>query len=331
VKETAHVRALKSVLLVVGVVILGVLVYRIGTRPLVETLGRLAWWQFLLICAPYALISAVDTLGWRFAFTTSRAPYWRLFGARVAGEAVNLVTAVGSVGGEAVKAWLIRRDVTYEESVPSVVIAKTTIVIAQAIFLVIGILLAWLVLPIESSVIRGMLWLLGVEVLAVAGFVGVQLAGLIGRMGRLLARVGLVAAPEYATELDRALRDYYRRDWRRLALSVAFHTFGWILGALEAFVMLWALGVAAGPLTSTVIEALGSGVRFASFLVPASLGAYEGANAAAFGALGYGAATGLAFSLVRRARQAVWIGIGALVLVFMRWSDARASTPAAAA
>ena len=59
----------------------------------------------------------------------------------------------------------------------------------------------------------------------------------------------------------------------------------------------------------------------ATFLVPASLGAFEGANAAAFAALGLGAGAGLAFSFVRRARQAVWIVIGVLVLAAMRWSE----------
>ena len=49
---------------------------------------------------------AVDTLGWRFAFPRDPAPFHRLYGARLAGEALNLVTALGSVGGEAVKAWL---------------------------------------------------------------------------------------------------------------------------------------------------------------------------------------------------------------------------------
>jgi uncharacterized membrane protein YbhN (UPF0104 family) len=67
--------------------------------------------------------------------------------------------------------------------------------------------------------------------------------------------------------------------------------------------------------TATVIEAVGSGVRFATFLVPGSLGMLEGANAGLFVALGLGAGTGLAFSLLRRARQVVWIGIGLLVLV----------------
>ena len=317
-------RVLKGVLLVVGVIILGLLVYRVGASAIVEALGRLSWWQFVLICIPYALVSAVDTLGWRFAFARGNVPYWRLFGARLAGEALNLVTALGSVGGEAVKAWLIRRDVKYEESVPAVVIAKTTIVIAQALFLLMGIVIAWAALPISTDVLGAMLSLLAVEVVAVAGFVGAQVFGLIGRMGTLMARFGVVTAPQYAQQLDRALRDYYRRDWRRLTLSVAFHTLGWLLGAVEAFTMLWALGIDAGPFKATVIEALGSGVRFASFLVPASLGAFEGANAAAFGALGYGAATGLAFSFVRRARQGVWIVIGLIVLGLMRWMDTRA-------
>ena len=316
-------RAVKSLLLAAGVVGLGYLVYRIGAGPLVDALSRLAWWQFVLVCLPYGLTSAVDTLGWRFAFSNNQPSYWRLFGARLAGEALNIVTAVGSVGGEAVKAWLIRRDVTYEESVPSVVIAKTTIVIAQAIFLVLGLAIAWLTLPGDSSLLSGMLWLLAIEIVAVGGFVGAQVTGLIGRMGRLLARVGVVAAPEYAEQLDRTLRDYYHRERNRFTLSVAFHTLGWLFGALEAFVTLWALGMGANPLAAIVIEAFGSGVRFASFMVPASLGVFEGANAGAFSAIGYGAAAGLAFSLVRRARQMVWIGIGVLALVWMRWSDSK--------
>jgi hypothetical protein len=58
-------------------------------------------------------------------------------------------------------------------------------------------------------------------------------------------------------------------------------------------------------------------VRFATFFVPASLGTLEGANAAAFAAFGWTASAGLAFTLVRRARQAVWIGVGVAILFAM--------------
>ena len=324
-------RGVKAVFLVLGALLLGVLVYRVGAEPILQTLGRLAWWQFAVVCLPYAVITAADTLGWRFAFTHDRAPFWRLYGARLAGEALNVVTAVGAVGGEAAKAWLVRRDVTYEESVPSVVVAKTTLTIAQALFLLLGLALAWLTLPVGGDVLRGMLWLLVVEVLAVGGFVGAQVAGLVARGGRLLKLFGAIDDTASAEALDRALRGYYGREWRRFSLSIVFHLLGWLLGAVEAVVMLWALGVSAPLATATVIEALGSGVRFATFLVPASLGPFEAANAAAFDALGFGAAAALAFSFVRRARQVVWIVIGLAVLLVMRWSARRAAASAPAA
>ena len=322
-------RFVKPLLLVLGAILLVVLVHRVGTEPILSTLRALRWWQFLLICLPYAVIVGVDTLGWRYAFAQDRAGFWRLYGARLAGEALNLVTAVGSVGGEAVKAWLVRRDVSYAESVPSIVIAKTTITIAQAIFLLIGIVLAWTTLDVTGQVLSGMLWLLVVEVLAVGGFFGAQMLGLVARGGRMLRWFGVVSDVSAAEELDASLRRYYRVEWRRFVLSTAFHTVGWLLGALEAWAILWVLGITPLLLTATVIEAFGSGVRFASFMVPASLGAFEGANAAAFGALGFGASAGLAFAFVRRARQAVWIAIGVLVLVAMRALDARRPSPPA--
>jgi len=142
---------------------------------------------------------------------------------------------------------------------------------------------------------------------------------------------GVVESAAYAEQLDTALRTFYRREWRRLALSTGFHLAGWLLGVVEAFVMLRCLGIAAGPVEAAVIEALGAGVRFATFLVPASLGAFEGANAAAFEAMGLGAGAGLAFSFVRRARQLVWIGVGMLVLVGMGWTASSPSARAAAA
>ena len=313
----------KAIFLILGIAALAYLVERIGVTSIVTSLRQLRWWQFVLVCLPYAIIMMVDTLGWRFAFARDRAPFFRLVGARLAGEALNIVTAVGSVGGEAVKAWLASRDVSEEESIASVVIAKTTNVAAQALFLFIGILVAWATLPIDADMLSGMMSMLVIEVLAVAGFFGVQMGGIVGRGGRLLVRFGVIDDALAAGKLDAVLRGYYRHEWRRLSLSVGFHLLGWILGIGEAIVILWALGVGPDPLLATVIETFGAGVRFATFFIPASVGAFEGANAAAFKALGIGAGLGLAFSLARRARQLVWIMIGIVLLIVMR-PDAKA-------
>ena len=311
-------KALRAALFASGIAVLAYLVARVGADPLLSVLGRLGWWQFVLACLPYGLIMAVDTLGWRYSFAGQPPPYLRMLAARTAGEALNIVTALGSVGGEAVKVWLLRPAVPYDESVPSIVIAKTTSTIAQTLFLLLGLILAVTVVPVDGRVVRAMLVLVAVETVLVGGFLATQLTGLVRRVGRLLTWSGLIEKGSQADRLDANLRLFYRDRWRRFLLSIACHLSGWILGVLEVAVMLFVLDISAGAGVAAVIETLGSGVRFAAFLVPGGLGVLEGAYTGIFAALGLGAGAGLAFSLVRRARQIVWIGVGLLVLVAAR-------------
>ncbi|HEV8438898.1 MAG TPA: lysylphosphatidylglycerol synthase domain-containing protein [Methylomirabilota bacterium] len=306
-------RALRTVSLLAGLAILAFLVIRVGTDATLASVARALGWQFLLICLPSCLVMAVDTLAWRYCFRDDRVPFHRLVAARAAGEAVNVITAVVPVGGDAVKVWLLRPHVPYRESVASVIIAKTTITIAQVLFLLVGVGLAWS-LSLDRRLLTGMLWLLLIEVVCVGGLFLVQIAGLVTRSARLFSRVGFLQALTSAEDLDRALQDFYRRQWRRFALSVGFHLAGWLLGVIETLLVLRVLGLSASVGAGLVIEALGSAVRFATFFVPGSVGALEGANTGAFIALGLGGSAGLAFSLVRRGRQLVWIAIGLVVL-----------------
>jgi len=310
-------RAFRSFSIVLGLAILAVLVGLVGRDEALAATARALGWRSFLVCLPFALIMAVDTLGWRFAFAYDRVPFLRLVGARMAGEALNVMTAVMPVGGDAIKVWFLRPHVPYRESVASVIVAKTTITLSQALFLLIGVTFA-LALAVDSRLVTAMLWLLLVELIGAGGFLLVQVAGLMSRGARVLARFGKLQALAAAENLDQTLQSFYRRQWRRFALSVGFHLLGWLMGVLETWLFLRVLQIPASLATALVIEALGSAVRFATFFMPGSLGALEGANTAAFAALGLGAQAGLAFSVLRRLRQVVWIGLGGLVLVLAR-------------
>jgi uncharacterized membrane protein YbhN (UPF0104 family) len=310
------VRLLRTLLLVLGATALIALVVRLGADSVVSTLARVTWWQFGLICLAHGVSVVADTYAWRLTIRGAPPSLWRLLAAKCAGEAFNVLTAIGSVGGEAVKAWLLRRDMPYEASVPSLILAKTSLVIAQALMLAVGIAIAWRTGAGGTALLAAMGWVLLGEVVGIGGFLGVQLSGVIGRAGRLGAWLG-ARGRDHAERLDRSLREYYRESWPAFAGSTAMHFLGWLLGAVEAWLVLRSLDVPGSPATATLIEAVGSAVRFATFLVPASLGTLEGANAAAFTALGWSAAAGLAFTLVRRARQAVWIVLGVVIVVSM--------------
>jgi glycosyltransferase 2 family protein len=311
------VRVFRSLATVAGLAIMVMLIVRVGSDEALTATARALGWRSLLVCLPFALIMSVDTLGWRYAFAYDRVPFLRLVAARIAGEAVNVMTAVAPVGGDAIKVWFLRPHVPYQESIASVIVAKTTITLSQALFLLIGVMAA-VALAVDARLVRAMLWLLLVELIGAGGFLAVQVAGSLSRGARLLSRVKKLDALAGAENLDRTLRRFYRREWRRFALSVGFHLLGWLMGALETWLFLRVLQIPASLTTALVIETLGSAVRFATFFVPGSLGALEGANTAAFAALGLGAPAGLAFSLLRRLRQVVWIGLGVLVFLLAR-------------
>jgi uncharacterized protein (TIRG00374 family) len=315
-----RVRRLRTILFVGGGLGLLVLVYYLGADAVASALRHITWWQFFLICIVHTLNVAVDSWGWRYALTrhgADRAPFWRLMAARCAGDAVNVLTAVAAVGGEATKAWLLRHEIPYKESVPSLIVSKTAEVVAQALLLGVGVLLAWTTSVVDPPLRTAMGYLLLVEVIGVGGFVAVQVAGLVGRAGRVLSWVGSRGV-RHAQHLDKALRGFYRHEWRRFLVCVGLFFVGWLLGAVQAYLILDGLGLPASLVAAIIIEALWSAVRFTTFFVPASLGTLEGANAAAFRAFGFSATAGLAFTLVRRASQAVWIGVGIVVLIAMR-------------
>jgi hypothetical protein len=309
-------RAARALLLPGGVLGVLALVYYAGAGSVASALSRITWWQFVLICAVHGVSVAADTLGWRYAVAANRPSFPRLLAAKCAGEAVNAITILGSLGGEPVKAWLLRRELSYEASVPSLILAKTTLVVAQTMLLVVGIAVAWTTGVGGSALLVPMGHLLLAQVIGVGGLVGIQIAGVIGRADRVLAWAGL-GRPDGARQLDQALRTFYRHEWGALVMSTAMHFAGWLLGIAEAYLVLVSLQLPVSVATATVIEAIGAGVRFATFFVPASLGTLEGANAATAVAFGWAASAGLAFSLVRRARQVVWIALGAVILVVM--------------
>jgi uncharacterized protein (TIRG00374 family) len=172
-----------------------------------------------------------------------------------------------------------------------------------------------------------MLWLLAVETIALALFVLVQMRGMLGWTGRLLERLGIYAGRGRATlgRVDDALGQFYRTAPRRLMLSIAFHFVAWMLGSVETWLILRFLGIEVSLATATVIEAFGTAIRVATFLIPASLGVLEGGFVAIFLALGLSAPAAISFSLVRRIREVAWIAIGLVAFALMRSPERRAT------
>jgi len=157
-------RALRPLAVLAGVLIVVWLVWEIGISTLVHELQKLSW-RLPLILLPQVVTNLFKTEAWRLAFPRQRPKFGLLFPVRLAGEAVNETTPTATMGGDALKAYLLVRagsGVPIEEGFVSVVVAKTTLVASLAAFIGSAFLLALAL----ADVSRSMLALLGSELLA---------------------------------------------------------------------------------------------------------------------------------------------------------------------
>ena len=328
--------AARLIVLLGGGCLLAVLVTSVGLTALADAFATMSWRVLIVLVFPCVPATMFDTLGWRFAFPGDRVPFFTLWRVRLSGEAINTVTPTASVGGEAVKAWLLRPRVPYRESFTAIVVAKTTLTAAQGLFLLLGLLLVD-DRAADDRLVKGMRWLIVVELFAVAGFIAVQVSGVVGNAVRLVgAKLGLQAALARAADVglvEATLRQFYRRRPYRLALSLAAHFVGWLLSAAELWMILRLLGIEISPTTALVLEAFATGIRFLTFFVPAGVGTTEGGLMLIFVAFGFGAPLGLAFALVRRFREVCWSAVGLIILITVAGrmpTRADVLTPAAA-
>jgi glycosyltransferase 2 family protein len=313
---------------VLGVALLAALVAQNDPAVVLASIADLHWRLAVILCFPAVLVALFDTLGWRYAFMHEIVPFRALAASRLAGEAFNMTTPTAAVGGEAVKAWLLRGYAPLDATLASVIVAKTTITLGQGLFFLLGVLVAWETGLAGSTLLHGMLWFLVIEAIALGLFVLVQMRGMLGWTGRLLERLGIRPSKVQAMfgRVDDSLGQFYRTAPGRLGLSIGFHAIAWALGAVETWLILKFLGSEVSLATATVIEAFGTGIKVATFLVPASLGVLEGGFVATAATFGLSATTAISFSLVRRLREAMWVAIGLVAFAAMRPREPRTTS-----
>src|SRR5262245_28239680 len=138
-------RALRPLAVLAGSAIVAWLVWEVGPATLAAELRKLSW-RLPLILLPQVVTNLLKTEGWRYAFPRRRPRFGLLFPIRLAGEAVNETTPTGTMGGDALKAFLLVRagaGVPVEEGLVSVVVAKSALVASLAAFIGCAVALAW--------------------------------------------------------------------------------------------------------------------------------------------------------------------------------------------
>jgi glycosyltransferase 2 family protein len=325
-------RIVQVALFALGLVTLATLLYHIGPMRIYIAAIELGPAGIVIIFLPSMVMYLLDCVGWRMTLGAhaTAIPFFQLFMIRTAGEVVNATTPTGSVGGEPVKAYLLAQcGIPMADGFASVIIAKTTMTIAQVAYILIGISLGfWFLLssgetPDHPLTISAIVAGLGLVLFGAALFIIVQRRGFFTVVFALLQKCRIRIAPlearrEKLFALDHAIVAFYSRSRRAFLLSTVVFLFGWLAEGIEVYLMLRYLGAPIDLLTALSIDAISTFIKGATFVVPGSVGAQEAGNLMLVEAYGHSEVIGMTFALLRRLRELVWIAIGIVCLVLLK-------------
>lgn len=320
---------LKLALICAGLFAIVLIVWNVGPARIYEAAAQLGPVALIVLLIPSTIMYVFEAHGWKATLGPSAKdiPFWRVFAIKTAGEVVNLTTPAGYIGGEPVKAYLLtKHHVPMVEGVASVVIAKTTKTVAEVLFILLGITLAFWRVDKDGSLGQTVLMAL-VSVAALlfvtASLVFAQRRGFFTWLLTFTRKIGLKIAflesrEEQIRSLDRMILDYYSHNRRAVYRSTGLFFLSWMSEAVEVYLIIWYLGGPATVLSAISINALSVFIKGGSFFIPGSLGAQDVGNFFLLKDFGYSDVAAVTFALVRRYRELVWIVIGLLCLATLR-------------
>src|SRR5262245_22549071 len=309
----------RAVLFLLGVALAVVLVWRTGWDDVQANLS-LVGWRFFGLVALYLFAEIAFALGWRSVMDPrpplSSLPY--LLRIYLVGNTLNYLYP-GSVAGEPVRVNMLRERMGMQRAIAAMWIFKHAHMLSQAFFVAIGLGVAVVYFDLPSGVrwaaMASLALLLGLLILVTWGLQKGSFEPIVAWLCRFkpLAK-RLAHYRDDARELDEHIRRFYVHSRPHFFAAAGWCFLGWCGGLLETYLVLRVLHTGRGLGTAWAAESLAMLLNNLFLFVPARIGTAESIRTGVLALLGLPASIGVAWGLVRRGRELLWIGPGLVML-----------------
>jgi len=304
-------KALTGLFWAAGFLLLFFLVLRLDPAVVWDSLAGIGWAGFGLVLLAGLVLTACLASG-LYPLLASDASLKLIFAARQLRDSAGDILPFTQIGGMALGVRvLVLGGIAPARAIAVGVVDVTTELMAQGLFILLGIGLAAPAIAADPKLGPYLGWLVGFAILfaaAIFGFALLQLGG--SHLAEKWLRPRTMGAG--AASFRAAIHLLYRQR-SRILLSVLLHLLGWCASGLWLWIVCLALGQSLSPLSAIAIQSLLDGLRSATVFIPAAIGIQEAGYAALAPLFGLTPETGLAMSILRRARD-IAIGVPALLI-----------------
>jgi len=322
-------KAVQNIFLIIGVIALGVMVYKIGFIRIVENIKETGWW-FIPIIGLWVVVYALNTLSSILIIRdgspeSQSVKFGTLYKITLTAFAINAATPVGLIGGEPYKVMELKPYLGTTKATSSVILFTMMHVVSHFIFWIVAIFLAVIVLPIkEGWTIALIITLCACFLLMLLFFKGYR-KGMVMHTLNILkkfpflkkrTRAFIIKKHREITTIDTQIASLHGENKVKFYASLGNELFGRIVSCAEIYFMLLAFGYSGsyGYIYCILIVAFVTFMGNLLFFSPMQVGTRELAFLSIFEILGLSSVWGVAISLITRIRELFWLFIGMLLM-----------------
>jgi hypothetical protein len=321
--------SLRFVAALLGLGLLGYLVFRTGPGVVWKQLEAVGWGLALIIILG-GFSQFIKTCAWRQAFTCdiSGLSWSRSFVAQLVSDALGQFGVAGKVLGEGMRISLLGSTVPVSSGLSAGAIDGGLHTFSAVVVTVLGIVATLMLAPVS---VRWRVY----AVLLIAGLTSVVILAAVALahrwplMGNAIRAIGRfprlhtwVSSKEPIIDSAEHNLLFFHSEapaafWATLIFNLLWH----MLAVLEVYIILRFMGAGFTIGGAFIVEGLTKVINLVGALNPGNFGTYEGGSMLIAKMFGVTSTTGLTLALCRRTRTVFWAGVGALCMVVMKRTE----------
>lgn len=318
----------KNIFFILGVLALGIMIYKIGLNNIWNDIKHTGWW-FVPILSMWIVVYLFNTLS-LFIILRDGSPesekisFPRLFKLTVSGFAINYITPFGLMGGEPYKIIELKQDLGIQKATSTVLLATMMHFVSHFIFWIVTIPMLFFIVPVISdSVEIGLIISGGSTFLLLLWAYRVYTKGGVDRALLIASRLPFIGKriskykemhQEKIDQMDILIANLYKNRKKDFIASLSIEFVARILICFEIILMMQAINVPVTMVQSILIESIQSLISNLFFFMPMQMGAREGGFVIIYGILSIPVASGVFVSLCKRIRELFWTLVGIILI-----------------
>ncbi|HQJ45131.1 MAG: hypothetical protein B6D44_02600 [Ignavibacteriales bacterium UTCHB2] len=312
----------KSILFILGFAFFIYLVLDLGIDNIINNILKTGWY-FIPIVGIWLFIYFFNTVAWNYIINDKRVSFSDLFSITISSYALNYMTPFFHLGGEPYKVIALKKYLGTNRSISVTISYLMLHFLSSFLFWIAAIVAIYFLLPVSGAAYLILTVCLLVFFVVVYFFLKGYKNGVTKSFAYFIAKLPLLKKfngaifnkEEFFNDIDENIKELLNNRPGNFWAANIFELLSRLIGTLEFYFILTALGYSPTLLDSFLINAGASIISNLLFIVPFEVGVKEGGLYLTLQLLNFVPLVGVYIGLVNRIRELFWIMIGLLLMV----------------